>query len=307
MPIGRCRLCGFESDLQLSHILPAFLYRWMRTTSGNSHLRYGGAPNKRVQDGLKYYWLCASCETLLSGSETAFANNLFYPYEKDESLRIAYDEWLLHFCVSVSWRVLRYYIEETPLETEESDSFGRIAEAESTWKAFLRGQRPHPGPFQQHLLPFSQIDSISSSLEDLSPSLNRYLMRTIDMDFCRSDTMLCVFSKFGPFAILGFIREDRPSQWNGGKVHVRNGWIEPRKYKMPAAFFHYLNSKARKSAEILAGISPRQADKIDKAFHANKDHYVGSGEFLAMLNDIRLFGDAAFSQDRSQTDEEKET
>ena len=80
MKKGICRLCQQEAGLKLSHILPAFAFRWLKDSAGNAYIRRGMEPNRRVQDGLKYYWLCSSCEGLLNLSETAFATNLFYPY-----------------------------------------------------------------------------------------------------------------------------------------------------------------------------------------------------------------------------------
>ena len=105
MPFDRCRLCQTDSDLQLSHILPAFTYRWLRESSGNGHIRNTIEPNKRVQDGLKRYWLCASCEELFSRDETAFANQLFYPYLSESGKAFPYSSWLLRFCTSVSRRL----------------------------------------------------------------------------------------------------------------------------------------------------------------------------------------------------------
>jgi len=297
MPRGQCRLCNAEADLQLSHILPAFAFRWLRESSGSGHIRLGVSPNQRVQDGPKRHWLCASCEGLLSRSETAFAERLFYPYIRGESSRFVYGEWLLHFCVSVSWRVLRFHKEETALKNYEPEAIARIAKAEEAWKTFLLGQRPHPGSFQQHLLPLDAIDVISGGSRDISPNINRYLMRAIDMDLCRGEKINFVYSKIGRFIILGFIREDRPERWHGAKVHIKTGRIEPRKYVMPRSFFEYLNAKARRLAELLAGISPRQRKKIDQTFRANIDRFVGSDELAAMQNDLRMFGDAAFTQD----------
>lgn len=295
MPKGQCRLCAGESDLQLSHILPAFVFRWLRESSGNGHLRSGSSPNQRVQDGLKRHWLCSPCEGMLGRSETDFAAKLFYPYTSDGSSRIIYGEWLLHFCVSVSWRVLQFFKEETSLKCYEPEAVTRIAQAEATWKAFLLGQRPHPGPFQQHVLPFDAIESISTKTRDLSSNLNRYLMRTVDMDLCRSETTNFVYSKLGRFVILGFIREDRPTQWQGTKIHVKTGQIEPRKYTLPRQFFNYINARARRTAELLSGVSSRQAEKLDQTFRANIEEYIGSDEFVAMHNDVRMFGDAAFT------------
>jgi hypothetical protein len=293
MPKGQCRLCGVESDLQLSHILPAFVFRWLRESSGNGHLRSGSSPNQRIQDGLKRHWLCASCEGLLSRSETDFAAKLFYPYTSDGTSRIIYGEWLLRFCVSVSWRVLQYFKEETSLKGYEPEAISCIIQAEATWKDFLLGQRPHPDVFQQHLLPFDAMASISSRRGDLSPNLNRYLMRSVDMDLCRGGNVNLIFSKLGRFGIIGFIREDRLSRWQGSKVHVKHGQIEPRTYTLPTEFFEYLNSKARREAELFSGISPRQLEKIDRTFRANVDKFVGSDACVAMQHDLRMFGDAA--------------
>ena len=115
-PPGLCRLCGGESELQESHVLPAFIYRWARDTSANGHMRSGEMPNRRIQDGHKRYWLCRACEELFSASETAFASKLFYPYTKDAIESVTYGPWLLHFCASVSWRVLQFIKGETSLK-----------------------------------------------------------------------------------------------------------------------------------------------------------------------------------------------
>jgi len=50
---GSCRLCSRARELQLSHIVPAFVYRWLKDLSGTGFLRFGKNPNRREQDGLK--------------------------------------------------------------------------------------------------------------------------------------------------------------------------------------------------------------------------------------------------------------
>jgi hypothetical protein len=299
MPEGQCRLCGVESTLQLSHILPAFVIRWLRESSGTGKIRLGTSPNRRVQGGLKRHWLCTSCENRLSRSETSFAEKLFYPYINRKSSKFIYCEWLLHFCVSISWRVLQHYKDNGSLKNYEPDAMAFIAQAERTWKAFLRGQLPHPGRFSQHFFPLDGIDAIQYESENLSPNINRYLMRTIDTDIVRGKGANFVYSKLGRFLILGFIREDRPSRWQGAKVHVKTGRIEHCGYTIPKEFFEYVNTKARREAELISGLSPRQADKIDQAYRENINTFVGSDAFIAMQHDIRMFGGAAFIPKRS--------
>src|SRR3989338_10236365 len=101
-----CKLCGINDELQNSHIIPSFIYRWLKETSGTGFLRFGQTPNKRVQDGLKDYLLCSSCEGLFQKWETEFANKIFYPIVKNREIRFYYESWLLKFAVSLSWRVL---------------------------------------------------------------------------------------------------------------------------------------------------------------------------------------------------------
>lgn len=293
MPSGICRLCHAEADLRLSHILPAFTYRWLRESSGTGHLRTSVEPNHRVQDGLKLYWLCATCEELFGKSETAFAGQLFYPYLSASRKSFRYSRWLLHFCTSVSWRVLRFYTDENHLKDWEPEAIARVSAAETTWREFLLGERPHPGSFQQHLLP---LDQVASATGELAPNINRYLMRTIHMDICRGSSSIFTYAKLGRFIVFGFIHEPNFSQWRGTRVHAKEGFIEPRKYVVPKALGDYLNEKARNMSAVIESVSDRQQSKIDAAFQANIDRIVGSDAFTAMEADIRLFGNDAFSK-----------
>lgn len=293
MPTDQCRLCQTESELQLSHILPAFAFRWLRESSGNGHIRNSLEPNKRVQDGVKRYWLCASCEELFSRSETAFAGRLFHPYLAASGKAIRYSDWLLKFCTSVSWRVLRFYRDEGHLNDWEPNALGHVSEAEIVWREFLLGKRQNPGAFQQHLLP---VDQISSASADLAPNINRYLMRAIQMDFCRGSRSIFTYSKLGRFIILGFVHEPNQDHWKGTRVHATHGFVEPRKYVVPRALADYLNEKATKIRGALDSVSDRQKAKIDEAFRSNVDKFANSDAFVALNADIELFGNEAFSR-----------
>src|SRR5690348_14377968 len=95
-----CRLCGRPEVLQRSHVLPAFVFKWLKETSATGYLRSTQAMNKRVQDGIKEKWLCTECETRLSVWETQFASTLFHPLNADGGQKIPYSSWLLKFCIS---------------------------------------------------------------------------------------------------------------------------------------------------------------------------------------------------------------
>lgn len=286
-----CLLCNRPSKLELSHIVPAFVFRWLRESSGNGHLRTNREPNLRVQDGPKEHWLCGSCEDNFGRSETAFANQIFYPYLRGPQARLAYGSWLLHFCTSVSWRTLRYHMSQKAAD-KFSDSHGsNIARAEETWRKYLLGQLPHPGEFRQHLLPMDQIEDTSA---DLSPNINRYLMRAVQIDLCGSDKTLFTFTKLGRFMVLGFVSEPNPNRWVGARVNANRGTVEPRTYKLPHAFLGYINDKANSMGEVTKELSARQREKIDSAFLSNIDRIAGSDFFTAMSADVEMFGKKAF-------------
>ena len=289
----KCLLCQNEAELQLSHILPAFVFRWLRESSGGGHLRLGMEPNKRVQDGLKRYWLCESCEGKLNLSEMVFATKLFYPYLKASGEQYRYSHWLMHFCTSLSWRVLKFYLEEAHLNDWSTEALGYIEKAEKIWRELLLGERPHPEAFQQHLLPLDQLKSASGKL---APSINRYLMRAVDMDLCRGEQIIFTYAKLGRFVVLGFVHEPNPKRWGGTKVNANQGIIHPQKFILPRPFWEYVNQKAKRMAELLNGVSDKQAGKIEGAFKKNIDRYIGSDEFRAMSADISMFGDSAFSK-----------
>ena len=294
MPTGQCRLCQEDSELQLSHVLPAFVFRWLRESAGGAHLRSSDAPNRRVQDGLKHHWLCSTCEGVLRISEGHFANRLFLPYTNDTAKRVSYSTWLMHFCTSVSWRVLRAALERNEFDGWSAEAAARLHVADAAWRDVLLGKRPHAGDQQQHMLPLDRIESTNGG--SLAPNINRYLMRAVQMDLCVAGETMFTFAKLGRFIIIGFIHEPQMDRWRGTKVHANDGIIQPRKYVVPGILGNYLNEKADEMAAALRRMSDAQHTKVDKAFRDNVDQYIDSDAYDAMIADLAMFGDAAFSK-----------
>lgn len=290
-----CKLCQEPAQLQLSHILPAFAFRWLRESAGGGHLRNSITPNQRVQDGEKRYWLCNACELLFGKSEKLFADRVFYPYLENEAGAYHYGPWLLHFCASVSWRILVASLDDKHLHKWEPGALDAAYVAEQYWRDYLLGRLPHPGPYQQHLLPFSQIESTG---EGFPPNINRYLMRAIQMDLCQGTKTTFTFAKLGRFAIFGFVRGPEPGQWRGTKVNANQGQISPRKYVLPVGLWNYLTEKSHAVRTALESVSDVQQRKIEEALQRKRETFVGSDAYAAMQADIESFGSAAFSAER---------
>jgi hypothetical protein len=293
---GTCRLCDADAELQESHIIPAFVFRWRKDTSPTPFMRTSNQPERREQDGVKLYWLCRACEQTLSNWERQFASTIFHPITKDSSHRISYSGWLLKFCVSISWRALLLAKEKTSL-TDFSEAERLAVEAAlHAWREVMRGRASHPGPFEQHLFILEDIASYGG--DALPANMNRYAMRSIEMDVGRSNEFGFTFIKMGPFALLGFFHLPKPGQWKGGKVHVNRGEVGPTRYTLPRSFFDYLVQRARKYGAIMENLSARQRVIADKATEAalakNKDKLGGSHWMKAMQRDYDQFGEDAF-------------
>jgi hypothetical protein len=146
------------------------------------------------------------------------------------------------------------------------------------------------------------MDRIESATVGLSPNINRYLMRAVQIDICHGKETLFTFTKFGRFVVLGFISQANPSSWSGSRINSNHGTIEPRNYNMPAAFMGYVNDKAESLTGVTRAISEKQRAKINDTFISNIDRITGSDFFEAMSADVEMFGSMAFHNNQDAPD-----
>ena len=289
---GICRLCDKDRDLRESHVIPNFVYKWLKKTSGTGFLRFGPEPNKRAQNGYKLYWLCDECEGRLNNWETKFANEIFHPLNNGLIEKITYGSWFLKFCASVSWRVMNLVLEEKDISHYPETLQESALKAQKIWKEFLLDKRQHPDRNEQHFLPLDAIASFTDP--NMPPNINRYILRSVDIDAVWGGKSAFVYSKLGRFIILGFIEMPQPRQWVGTKVHVKHGVVGPSSYTVPIQFGEYLMDKARRFADVQGRISEEQNRKIEEAYRKDMDRAANSESFRAMSEDVRLFGRKAF-------------
>jgi hypothetical protein len=292
--VEKCKLCLKERELQESHIVPSFVYKWLKDTSATGYIRFGQAPNKRTQDGYKVHWLCRECEQRLNVWETRFATHIFHPINKDGGQKIPYGDWLLKFCASVSWRTLLMMKEKNYLNDFSNAQHEAADAALGAWAAFLLGETSNPGRFEQHMIMFDAVDPDGTTLQGMPPNFNRYILRTVDLDAVRSNSMTFVLSKMGKFFVLGFIDAMYPRQWAGTKINANAGTINGSNYTLPRQFGDYLFEEARRYAEVQAKISETQRDRIDETMWQNIDRVARSESFAAMQHDVQMAGKAAF-------------
>lgn len=290
---GTCGLCGSVGDLCDSHIIPAFVFAWQKESSGTGFLRSGEAPNKRVQDGQQVPLLCPACEGLFNKWETVCNAQIFLPLHRKQASSFQYSDWLLKFAVSVSWRVLTYFRMRDDLK-HLTPQLPRAADrAERVWRNFLLGREPHPGLFEQHVLPLDTAESFTMS--DAPPNLNRYILRTVDPTVFRVGDRAFVYAKMCRFLLVGFIEMPHPRRWKGTKLHVSGGTLGNTHYSVPDDLWVAIRDRARGLMEREASISDRQRDHMDKALRRDMDRFVQSETFHAADEDVRLFGHKTFA------------
>lgn len=287
-----CALCGKPDALRASHIIPRYVFEWLRESSATGHIRSGEQPNLRVQDGWKPKLLCSPCEQRFSVWEKAFAEQIFVPLNRGDAPPFTYGPWLLKFATSVSWRVLTAYKLIGGLDDFPPEHMRAADAALRTWRAFLLGEEAHPGAYQQHVFCVDLIET--TDFPDLPPNFNRYLTRGVDMDLAHGGPESITYAKMGRVVLFGFVAMPHPRRWQGTKINANEGSISVAAYHLPGKVFEFMAGKARKMAAHYRAISPRQHEVIQRAYEENEERLAGSEVFRAMQQDVAMFGEAAF-------------
>ena len=299
MAFDRCALCAKSSDLQASHIIPSFVFNWLRKTSATGHFRSSNNPNLRVQDGLKPRMLCKDCEQLFSSWEKKFSEKCFVPLNSGNVCNISYGPWMLKFAASVSWRVLRVFDASGYLTGCTDHINTRFNHALSEWSQFLLDDTLHPGGHEQHMFLVDVIDC--TFIANTPPNINRYLTRAIDFHVNFTQDMAITYAKMGKFVLFGFVEITHPRRWKGTKLHVRKGSFGQRDVEMPDFVLDILFDRARLVAESYSRISTRQQMRISTSYEQDFDRAVQSEMFSALHQDTLLFGKTAFEVTQPET------
>lgn len=133
---GVCRLCNKSTVLRESHIVPKFVFKWIKQTSVTGYMRQGYQINRRVQDGLKEYMLCNDCEQMLGVCEKWFKETIFIPLNEESISQFAYDERLFYFVNSVFWRIAVKMIRDDK-QIIACKHFEKICIAEQNLRTYL--------------------------------------------------------------------------------------------------------------------------------------------------------------------------
>ncbi len=224
--MNECKLCGNIGELELSHIFPKFLFRWLKKT-GTGRLRGTANINQPVQDGLRAPFLCGSCEDLFSKAETWFSKRVFYPVVDESYDSFEYTEELFYFVISVAWRLLRYSLLDV---YKDWKCHSKLLIAEKEWREYLLYRTPVINFGELHLI--AGVD-IFTDAEEIPERLIFYMGRAVDGNVGEGDEDCMVYVKLPRFVfilpIYGMERDkmiNTQININGGHYHLERARIE---------------------------------------------------------------------------------
>jgi hypothetical protein len=260
--IGKCKLCGNKNKLKASHIIPKFIYKWMKET-GSGYIRMAEAPNLRRQDGPTKYLLCQACEKRFSQSETYFFKTIFYPYLNESRRKFNYDNKLIYFLISVLWRILTNELDEC--KKEKHAFLSKLCLAENEWRKFLLAQNNNSKFLEIHLF---MTDLLAGQKQPVA-NLNQYLTRTVDGTVVSNRRCCAIYAKLSRFIIFGFLTPYDESKWINTKIVNGNGVLVLPQALCDGAITEFLVERARIAFEPLGNISKRQQKVINEHFIKN--------------------------------------
>lgn len=260
--LGQCRLCQKTKQLRQSHIIPAFVWRWLKSAS-SGRLRASIQPNVRIQDGPKDYYFCEQCEKRLRDWETPFSRGLFYPAHREpivDGSRYSYGEWCYGFVVSLAWRVL-LHIRETQGFPPFTKMRGVVDDAMREWQMFLLGKTDGTDRFSHHMF---LLDAGRSAAGVESPFFAEYSLKTVDYDIPHTEDSVVVFAKIGRIVLFSVVVSE--GQWSGTRVEKTDGVALPlSECVVPPSFLNYLSLEADVTEQSTRMLSSVQMKKIAEA------------------------------------------
>jgi hypothetical protein len=206
---GSCHLCGEQKLLKDSHVWSKLAYRRYITNPGEGgkfvDLQEGRLSNRQYTR----YWFCEVCEGILGKSED-YAARFLDRMAKDPKKEHPYDERLLPFIVSISWRSLKFH---TP--GDHPRGVEGQWDAARAWRRYLLGEGGIKS-YTQHV--FNIIDNPFG----LDKMLGGALISKAGL----------VISQIGPLIIVGILEPEKltPEEravWGNSQVRPLGGVIKP--------------------------------------------------------------------------------
>lgn len=295
-PAGTCRLCGIQAPLVNSHLIPAFVTRWLRDTSATGFMRRFVEPNLRVQDLERGPLLCAKCDNeRLAPREDAFGRCVFFPYHSGAST-FEYQGWLPYFAVSLAWRCLQTL--EPNTDQDWPQHVEALARAERSWRAFLLSETATLAPYEHHLF----FTSLGAEGTRVPEELGWYQMRACDMTTVFGQRLAATYVSLPGMFFWAYVsptppgvpgrllahalRLRRRGVWKGTRI-VERGTIRAWRQSInDAGFAGFYFDRVRMVGAI--DLSPRQKERLEESIRSDPERVLRSRSLQTSLDKERI-------------------
>ena len=266
-----CQLCAKDRKLENSHIIPKFIFDWIKRT-GTGGLRMTENLNVRVQDGIKVPFLCAECEDLFGGSERYFSKHIFYPIVNEDSNSFEYNEKLFYFAISVLWRTLKHSL----LAVEKDQPhYLKLLAAEQQWQNYLLKGQQISDFNQLHLLIGVDFTEGNEGL-DLPDRFIQYMGRGVDAGIAENETECMIFLKLPRFIFIVPICGFDSNKMINTEINKSGGsyLVNVARIENPTIGKFFIE-KIRSLDKIFEEISPAQREKMRAKYVEKWDELKG--------------------------------
>ena len=281
-PAAPCALCGAQGGLQLSHLIPKFVFKHASQRSPTGYLRTTAVPNRRSQDGPKDYLLCSECEQRFSRWENSFAHVFKLNHDKPgQTFTYSSDDALA--ALSIVWRVLAMSREHREIQHLELGSdYSRTDDAFEAWKRVLLGQQENPGVFRLNWVWFNYVHP----QDGVPEGINRYIFHASDFDVWASKSQSFVIAHIPGVFIIGATESFERSGFRGFDVSLRGGRYVATEGKVaPIWLKQYIEEKIAVRDAAIKQMTPAQKKKISDDVLKDPEKALKSSMFRSILAD----------------------
>lgn len=268
-----CELHKQEAKLCESHIIPKFVFKWMKKT-GTSRLRQVKTLNTPQQDGIKKQMLCQECENKFSKGEKWFNENVFTPFLKDNSFKVKNDKNLEYFITSILWRVIKLFKDDG----NDYKFMTYLNEAEKEWSDYLI----HDGQLSKYKN--SHLILINSEYW-ISKKMDLYFSRAVDIDIVEGEDDCFIYAKFSRFILIGEIKGFSDSSFENTNITLEEEFSSTNQMINDSQIFNFFNNRIAETKGY-KDLSEEQKIKTDE-YHKKRIERLKNSEYQKIINKYR--------------------
>lgn len=288
-----CKLCQNERPLEVSHIVPRFVAKRLKTDSPNPFMRNWTEPNRRLQDAPKKRLLCRECEERFSRTEDAFSRDIFTPTMEGVLLGdVVVTREHRAFCASLLWRALVLTLErkgDADLSDYDPEDWIAMESVEADLRAFLSDKNAHPPDVEYHL--FNARSTIETEQLGLNALMNLTTGIAVRGDGEAPERLYGIVFLNG-LMLIGLVRSTAASrsEWADGSTRMRPGdvWRNHHQQIRDGYFGRLLKGMAQRLVDERAKMSPAQEAVVREAMErVDFEAWSKSAHGQAVIQDYR--------------------